>query len=68
MRQIGQRKPMSADNYHKFRKQWLLTVGILLLLGTVLAYDLYLDRRKTETIEYDRLLVQARVIDENLSY
>ncbi|MDA8423749.1 MAG: PAS domain S-box protein [Nitrospiraceae bacterium] len=59
---------MSADSDRKYRRQWFLTSGILLLLGMVLAYDLYLERRKTESVEHDRLLVQARVIDENLSH
>lgn len=59
---------MSTDRDRKYRRQWFLTIGILLLLGMVLAYDLYLERRKTESIEHDRLLVQARVIDENLSH
>ncbi len=59
---------MSADSDRKYRRQWFLTIGILLLLGMALAYDLYLERRKTESVEHDRLLVQARVIDENLSH
>ncbi|MDA8083599.1 MAG: PAS domain S-box protein [Nitrospiraceae bacterium] len=50
----------------KFRRQWLLAVGILLLLGAATAYDLYVEYRRTEAVEHDRLKVQARVIDENL--
>lgn len=53
------------QNYYK---QWSLTIGILLLLGMVTAYDVYMDRRKTESVEQDRLLVQTRVIDDNLNH
>lgn len=52
----------------KYLRQWLLTLAILLLCGTAVAYDLYLERRRTESVERDRLLVQARVIDDNLSH
>ena len=59
---------MSEDRDRKYRRQWLLTIGILFLLGMVLAYDLYLEHGETESVEHDRLAVQARVIDENLSH
>jgi PAS domain S-box-containing protein len=52
----------------KYLRQWLLTIGILLLLGMVTVYDIYMDRHDTESVEQDRLLVQARVIDENLNH
>ena len=59
---------MSAGRVKRFHKHWILTIGILSLLGMVLAYDLYLEHRRTESVEDDRLQVQARVIDENLSH
>ncbi len=52
----------------KYRSQWFLTIGLLGLLGSLIAYDILMERRNTEAIEYDRLLVQARVIDENLNH
>ncbi len=59
---------MNGNKDRQYRRQWLLAVGTLALLGMAIAYELSLDRRKTESLEYDRLLVQARVIDENLSH
>jgi PAS domain S-box-containing protein len=51
----------------KYSKQWFLTISILFLVGMALAYDLYREHRRTESLEYDRLLIQARVINESLN-
>ncbi len=59
---------MNRQRDRQFRRQWLLAIAILLALGMATAYDLYVDRNKVRSTEYDRLLVQARVIDENLSH
>lgn len=52
----------------KYAKQWFIASSILLLIGMEAAHDVYLDYRKTESVEDDRLQVQARVIDENLNH
>ncbi|HEX9019872.1 MAG TPA: PAS domain S-box protein [Nitrospirota bacterium] len=54
-------------NEKKYLRQWLLTTGLLFFLGLALAYDLIHERQIAAAVEYDRLLVQTRVIDENLS-
>jgi hypothetical protein len=56
-----------SGNKNKYRKQWFLAIGILIVLGMSIGYDLYREHRRTESLEYDRLLVQTRVINENLS-
>ena len=50
-----------------FSLQWLFLSIVLALFGTVLAFDLYDDSIKTQKSEHERLLVQARIINDNLT-
>lgn len=60
-------KRISQEYSRQRRLQWW-GVGLLLLVaGTLLAYVVYREREATLTRESERLLTQARVIDENLS-
>jgi PAS domain S-box-containing protein len=59
---------MNAIPDKQFSKQWILTFTILTLLATALAYERFLDRRRIESVEQERLLIQARVVDDNLSH
>ncbi len=59
---------MNGNKDKQYRRQWLLAISILGLLGMAIAYDLYLGRSRVQSAEDERLLVQARVIDENLSH
>jgi PAS domain S-box-containing protein len=59
---------MDRGRDKQYGKQWILTVAILLLLGTALAYERFLERSRIESVEQDRLLIQARVVDDNLSH
>ena len=49
------------------RVEWLVAGILLMLLGVVLAVALHRERSHVEAEESDRLQVQARVIDENLT-
>jgi diguanylate cyclase (GGDEF)-like protein len=58
---------ISQEFSRQQRLQWW-GVGVLLLVaGALLAYVVYRERQATLTRESERLLTQARVIDENLS-
>jgi len=51
----------------RFRAEWFALVAILILIAAVFAQALYRMRVSTETQEGDRLQVQARVVDDNLT-
>jgi PAS domain S-box-containing protein len=50
----------------RYRLEWILLGMVLLTLGALIGNWLHAERVQIETIEADRLQVQARVIDENL--
>lgn len=50
-----------------FLRQWLLVMAFLLLMCVAVGYDLFSTYQRTGKVEKDRLMVQARVIDINLS-
>ena len=58
---------MTRGTSRRYRFEWILLGTGLLILGALIGYWLYVDRVHIETIERDRLQVQARVIDENLA-
>ena len=51
-----------------FMLQWLFLVSGVVLFGTVIGIELYGDYTKVEAVERDRLVVQAKIIHENLNY
>ena len=57
---------MTRGTPRRCRFEWVLLGMVLLILGALIGYWLYVDRVHIETVERDRLQVQARVIDENL--
>jgi PAS domain S-box-containing protein len=58
---------MIARSTRRYRFEWILLGTALLILGALIGFWLHADRVHIETVERDRLQVQARVIDENLS-
>ena len=50
----------------RFRAEWLVLAAMLLVIAAMLAGMLYREHVNVETLEGDRLNVQARVVDENL--
>ena len=50
------------------RRQWWWLIGALLLIGCIAGFSLQRQRHAVEAMEKDRLALQARVIDENLSH
>lgn len=53
-------------NRTAFFTQWAILAVALLTLGGATGFNLYLERARTESREQNRLLTQARVIQENL--
>ncbi len=53
-------------NRNSFFTQWAILAVALLTLGGATGFNLYLERARTESREQNRLLTQARVIQENL--
>ena len=58
----------AADNRRPRFDQVLLGAVLLLLVGVFLAWERWSDLRAVEATEGDRLAVQARVVDDNLSH
>jgi diguanylate cyclase (GGDEF)-like protein/PAS domain S-box-containing protein len=50
----------------RFRAEWLALAAMHLVMAALLAVALYREHATVETLEGERLQVQARVIDENL--
>jgi two-component system, cell cycle sensor histidine kinase and response regulator CckA len=50
----------------RYQFEWLLLGVVLLILGALIGDWLYAEHAQIESLERDRLQVQARVIDENL--
>ncbi len=48
------------------RTQWVILGYALLILGAATGLNLYLERGRTESREQDRLMTQARVVQENI--
>lgn len=51
---------------HAYRVQWLILILALLALCGIAGHEIYKDHEAVEQSERDRLLTQARVIDDNL--
>jgi PAS domain S-box-containing protein len=49
-----------------FFSQWLILGGALLTLGSATGLNLYLEHERTESREQERLMTQARVVQENI--
>jgi PAS domain S-box-containing protein len=49
-----------------FFTQWLILGGALLTLGSATGLNLYLEYERTESREQERLMTQARVVQENI--
>lgn len=61
--------PLSSVTASKsLRAQWLGLALVLSILGGAISFDLYLERARSEAIEKDRLVTQARVIAENMEH
>lgn len=52
----------------RYQFEWILLGVVLLVLGALIGYWLYAERIQIETLERDRLQLQARIIDENLGH
>ena len=50
-----------------FLFRWQILAAVLLALGALLAYNLYLDHVHVDTVEREVLSAQARVVDENMA-
>src|SRR3972149_10925400 len=50
----------------RYQIEWMLLGTVLLILGGLVGYWLYSERDQIESQEWNRLQMQARVIDENL--
>jgi len=50
----------------KFLIQWLLLLGVLFFLSTLVVLNLYVNHQRTLERESDRLETQARVLAENI--
>jgi len=50
----------------RYQLEWILLGLVLLVFGALIGDWLYAERNRIESLERDRLQVQARVIDENL--
>jgi PAS domain S-box-containing protein len=57
---------MIPGTARRYQFEWILLGLTLLILGALIGYWLYTEHGQIETLERDRLQVQARVIDENL--
>ena len=57
---------MLPGTARRYWVQWLLLGIALLILGALIGYALYLEYRRVDAVERDRLQAQARVVDENL--
>ena len=52
---------------HRFRLEWLAVCVFVSVIGLVIVVALYRELVRTEAQEADRLQVQARVVDDNLT-
>ena len=50
----------------RYRFEWILLGVVLLALGALIGAWVHAEHDQIESVESDRLQVQARVIDENL--
>lgn len=50
------------------RRQWLLLIAAMLLLGGSMAVTLFRQHGSIDALEKERLSIQARVVDENLGH
>ncbi|HEX8961941.1 MAG TPA: diguanylate cyclase [Rhodocyclaceae bacterium] len=57
--------PTGSKRY-SFASQWTILAIAAAILATATAVHLYLERRRIEASEQDRLMTQARVIEENI--
>src|SRR4051794_31993349 len=51
---------------NRLTSQWIVLGIALSILGTLLMVNVYLEHRRTEAREKERLLTQARVIEKNM--
>ncbi len=49
-----------------FARQWLILTAALLVLGSIIGWNIYSEHGAIDARERERLFVQAKVIDENL--
>ena len=51
-----------------FGRQWAFLTAALLVLGGYVVAELFSEYHTTDTLERERLTIQAKVVDENLGY
>jgi PAS domain S-box-containing protein len=62
----GMRIQLPSKKY--FFVQWIILISALLISGSLLAYSLLAEYKRIYARERDRLQIQAKVIEQNISY